>query len=84
MTNPISPKNQVIVPIAGGMEHEIPSWLCVRHFAFHFGKHATQNLIGLWPRQPNNRLHSPTPNNKDFYVNEFSDLMLMTPPTHYF
>ena len=61
MTNPISPKNQVIVPIAGGTGHEIPSWLYVCHFAFHFGKHATQNLIGRCPRQPNNRLHSPNP-----------------------
>lgn len=61
MTNPISQKNQVIVSIAGGTGHETPSWLCVRHFAFHFGKHATQNLIGRYPRKPNNRLHSPTP-----------------------
>ena len=61
MTNPISQKNQVIVPIAGGTGDETHPWLCVRHFAFHFGKHATQNVIGRCPRQPNNRLHSPTP-----------------------
>ena len=34
-TNAISQKNQVIVSIAGGTGHETPSWLCVRHFAFH-------------------------------------------------